>query len=58
MLSSSGSYTAMIDELPGDVKKYVEAGGSEDNYRIGYYFSNQNDLEAIGGAISLKLRLP
>ncbi len=27
MLSSSGSYTAMIDELPGDVKKYVEAVG-------------------------------
>ena len=49
VLSSSGSYTALIDELPGDIKKYVEAGGAEDSYRIGYYFSDQNDLEAIGG---------
>lgn len=51
MLSSSGSYTAMIDELPGDVKKYVEAVGDEEegSYRIRYYFSEQNDLEAIGG---------
>lgn len=47
MLSSSGSYTAMIDELPGDVKKYVEAGGENDSYRIRYYFSEQNNLEAI-----------
>lgn len=58
MLSSSGSYTAMIDELPGDVKKYVEAGGSEDNYRIGYYFSNQNDLEAIGGNNTFEITSP
>lgn len=58
MLSSSGSYTAMIDELPGDVKKYVEAGGSEDNYRIGYYFSNQNDLEAIGGSNTFEITSP
>lgn len=51
MLSSSGSYTAMIDELPGDVKKYVEAVGVEEegSYRIRYYFSEQNELEAIGG---------
>ena len=50
MLSSSGSYTAMIDELPGDVKKYVEAGeGQEGSYRIRYYFSEQNVLEAIDG---------
>lgn len=47
VLSSSGSYTAMIDELPGDVKKYVEAGGAEDSYRIAYYFSNQKDPQAI-----------
>ena len=58
MLSSSGSYTAMIDELPGDVKKYVEAGGSEDNYRIGYYFSNQNDLEAIDGYNTFEITSP
>lgn len=58
MLSSSGSYTAMIDELPGDVKKYVEAGGSEDNYRIGYYFSNQNDLEAIDGSNTFEITSP
>lgn len=58
MLSSSGSYTAMIDELPGDVKKYVEAGGTEDNYRIGYYFSNQNDLEAIGGSNTFEITSP
>lgn len=51
VLSSSGSYTAMIDELPGDVKKYEEAVGLEEEgrYRIVYYFSNQNELEAIGG---------
>ncbi len=51
MLSCRGSYTAMIDELPGDVKKYVEAVGDEEegSYRIRYYFSEQNDLEAIGG---------
>ena len=48
VLSSSGSYTAMIDELPGDVKKYDEAVGEEEGrYRIVYYFSNQNELEAI-----------
>ena len=48
MLSSSGSYTAMIDELPGDVKKYVEAvGGEEGSYRINYYFSKQKDPQAI-----------
>lgn len=48
MLSSSGSYTAMIDELPGDIKKYDEAVGEEEGrYRIVYYFSNQNELEAI-----------
>ena len=49
VLSSSGSYTAMIDELPGDVKKYVEAVGVEEegSYRIRYYFSEQNNLEAI-----------
>ena len=58
MLSSSGSYTAMIDELPGDVKKYVEAGGSEDNYRIGYYFSNQNDLEAIDESNTFEITSP
>lgn len=51
VLSSSGSYTALIDELPGDVKKYVEAVGDEEEgrYRIRYYFSEQNELEAIGG---------
>lgn len=50
VLSSSGSYTAMIDELPGDVKKYEEAAGAkEGSYRIRYYFSKQNVLEAIDG---------
>ena len=50
VLSSSGSYTAMIDELPGDVKKYVEAvGGEEGSYRIVYYFSDQKDPQAIDG---------
>ena len=50
MLSSSGSYTAMIDELPGEVKKYVEAvGGEEGSYRIAYYFSDQKDPQAING---------
>ena len=34
MLSSSGSYTAMIDELPGDIKKYVDAAGADGSYRI------------------------
>lgn len=58
VLSSSGSYTAMIDELPGDVKKYEEAGGSEDNYRIGYYFSNQNNLEAIDGSNTFEITSP
>ena len=48
----------MIDELPGDVKKYVEAGGSEDNYRIGYYFSNQNNLEAIDGSNTFEITSP
>lgn len=57
VLSSSGSYTAMIDELPGDVKKYVEAGGAEDSYRIVYYFSNQKDPQAINEKIRLKSRL-
>ncbi len=47
MLSSSGSYTAMIDELPGDIKKYVEAVGEEGSYRINYYFSKQKDPQAI-----------
>lgn len=47
VLSSSGSYTAMIDELPGDIKKYVDAAGEDGSYRIAYYFSDQNDLEAI-----------
>lgn len=47
VLSSSGSYTAMIDELPGDVKKYVDAAGAEGSYRIVYYFSDQKDPQAI-----------
>lgn len=48
VLSSSGSYTALIDELPGDVKKYVEAVGvAEGSYRIVYYFSDQKDPQAI-----------
>lgn len=58
MLSSSGSYTAMIDELPGDVKKYEEAGGAEDSYRIGYYFSDQNDLEAIDESNTFEITSP
>lgn len=58
VLSSSGSYTAMIDELPGDVKKYVEAGGAEDSYRIGYYFSKQNDLEAIDKSNTFEITSP
>ena len=51
VLSSSGSYTAMIDELPGDVKKYEEAVGVEEEgrYRIVYYFSDQKDPQAING---------
>ena len=58
VLSSSGSYTAMIDELPGDVKKYVEAGGAEDSYRIRYYFSKQNVLEAIDGDNTYEITSP
>lgn len=55
MLSSSGSYTAMIDELPGDVKKYVEASGEKGSYRIDYYFSNQKDPQAINGGNTFKI---
>ncbi len=58
VLSSSGSYTALIDELPGDVKKYEEAGGAEDSYRIGYYFSDQNDLEAIDESNTFEITSP
>ena len=58
VLSSSGSYTAMIDELPGDVKKYVEAGGEDDSYRIRYYFSEQNDLEAIKEENTFEIKSP
>lgn len=47
VLSSSGSYTAMIDELPGDIKKYEEARGEGGSYRIAYYFSDQKDPQAI-----------
>ncbi len=60
MLSSSGSYTAMIDELPGDVKKYEEAVGVEEEgrYRIVYYFSNQNNLEAIDKSNTFEITSP
>lgn len=58
MLSSSGSYTAMIDELPGDIKKYEEAGGAEDSYRIRYYFSKQNNLEAIDESNTFEITSP
>lgn len=58
VLSSSGSYTAMIDELPGDVKKYEEAGGAEDSYRIGYYFSHQKDPQAINGNNTFEITSP
>ena len=60
MLSSSGSYTAMIDELPGDVKKYVEAVGVEEegSYRIRYYFSEQNVLEAIKEENTFEIKSP
>ena len=58
MLSSSGSYTAMIDELPGDIKKYEEAGGGEDSYRIRYYFSKQNVLEAINEENTYEITSP
>ena len=58
VLSSSGSYTAMIDELPGDVKKYVEAGGEDDSYRIRYYFSKQNELEAINEENTYEITSP
>lgn len=59
VLSSSGSYTALIDELPGDVKKYVEAvGGAEGSYRIVYYFSNQNNPQAINGENTYEITSP
>ena len=60
VLSSSGSYTAMIDELPGDVKKYEEAVGVEEEgrYRIVYYFSNQNNLEAINEGNTFEITSP
>ena len=60
VLSSSGSYTAMIDELPGDVKKYVEAVEVEEegSYRIRYYFSKQNNLEAINGTNTYEITSP
>ena len=59
VLSSSGSYTAMIDELPGDVKKYEEAGGEEEgSYRIRYYFSEQNKLEAISEYNTFEITSP
>lgn len=58
VLSSSGSYTAMIDELPGDVKKYVEAGGKDDSYRIVYYFSNQKDPQAINETNTFEITSP
>ena len=60
VLSSSGSYTAMIDELPGDVKKYEEAVGVEEEgrYRIVYYFSNQNELEAIDKGNTFEITSP
>lgn len=58
VLSSSGSYTAMIDELPGDIKKYVDAAGAEGRYRIVYYFSNQNNLEAIDGSNTFEITSP
>ena len=59
VLSSSGSYTAMIDELPGDVKKYVEAvGGEEGSYRIVYYFSDQKDPQAIDGDNTFEITSP
>ena len=59
VLSSSGSYTALIDELPGDVKKYVEAvGGAEGRYRIVYYFSNQNNPQAINGENTYEITSP
>ena len=60
VLSSSGSYTALIDELPGDVKKYEEAVGVEEEgrYRIVYYFSNQNNLEAIDKSNTFEITSP
>lgn len=58
VLSSSGSYTAMIDELPGDVKKYEEAGGAEDSYRIRYYFSDQKDPQAINEGNTFEITSP
>lgn len=58
VLSSSGSHTALIDELPGDIKKYEEAGGGEDSYRIRYYFSTQNDLQAIDERNTFEITSP
>lgn len=58
MLSSSGSYTAMIDELPGDIKKYVDAAGADGSYRIAYYFSNQKDPQAIDGSNTFEIMSP
>ena len=58
VLSSSGSYTAMIDELPGDVKKYEEAGVAEGSYRIGYYFSDQKDPQAINEENTYEITSP
>lgn len=58
VLSSSGSYTAMIDELPGDIKKYVDAAGAEGSYRIVYYFSNQNNPQVIDGSNTFEITSP
>lgn len=58
VLSSSGSYTAMIDELPGDVKKYEEAGVAEGSYRIAYYFSDQKDPQAINEENTFEITSP
>ena len=58
MLSSSGSYTAMIDEMPGDIRKYVDAVGTDGNYRIGYFFSTQNDLQAIDKNNTFEIKSP
>lgn len=56
VLSSSGSYTALIDELPGDVKKYENGDGEE--YRIAYYFSNQNNPQVIDGSNTFEITSP
>ena len=58
MLSSSGSYTAMIDELPGDIKKYVDAAGEDGSYRIAYYFSDQKDPQAIDETNTFEITSP